>query len=254
MDPAKLPGSEVVPLDNPVEAVAIRLYNLYRHEVIRFRNNRQLSDGIFDMGKWETKLREPASKAGCENVEESPVKSGQRDHRNQVWRPLARKVLQDCIDPESYIRSQFRTVPLTSRHPPAPNHMIGARAQAKYVAGLEAFVEDVRIAFGTQQEAARSEMAFQQSLCGDKVEAWARVLEDDDAGMTALFRYCLALGIYQQLKDERFLAIAGSYQTTAGIQYCRHPDVYDKIWGKNWIPRGFRDKADLIYRTYYNIG
>jgi hypothetical protein len=67
------------------------------------------------------------------------------------------------------------------------------------------------------------------------VEVQRAVITDDDAALSALFRFCLASSLSQA-------DLADHYFPAALLQYLRYPDAYDNVWG-SFLPDGFRGLA-----------
>ena len=67
------------------------------------------------------------------------------------------------------------------------------------------------------------------------------VLWDETLTLSALFRYCLARR--EGLKD-----VAHHYRLGAAMQYMRHHEDYDAVWG-DWISDKFKDYAQRTYQS-----
>jgi hypothetical protein len=74
-------------------------------------------------------------------------------------------------------------------------------------------------------------------------DAWARLLCDRSAELSALFRYMICL----ILDNDRFLRIAERYQEEALLQYQRNSRAYDKVWRTYWQPPNFAEWANAFY-------
>jgi hypothetical protein len=234
-----LPGSPYTAAETEVATV---LKNVYTQERQRHLSNQSLKANAYAPGKWEDDIREDVD---TENIEDAAATK-----KSDQWFELAKKVLAERLDPEAFIRRQFHVLPASAK-PPWPNQLNTPQAFANYTAGGEISFNEILAAFNSQRQIAENNMVVAQAEGSTPEEAWEDVLDDDDMPLSALFRYCLALSVAKKTKDERFKDIARRFRTVAALQYLQDPESYNEIWGEDWIPQKFRDRARDIYDSVY---
>lgn len=237
-------GSDMSTTERRVVEQLLRTYHIER---LRHQHDHEMPTEAELQRRVDRELAHPLSEPAADNVEVLMTTA----QRTRPWLGLARQVISERADPESFIRAQFETLPPNGR-PPYPDQMRGPRAWARYKQWLKHLDWRVRSAFRIQSNAAQQAISWHRSMgqC-DSQTAWYRALLDHNVEMSALFRYCLARDIHASTQDERFRRIMQRMETAAAMQYIRSADAYDKVWGQRWIPTGFRDQAQAIYEGQF---
>jgi len=157
------------------------------------------------------------------------------------WPRLTRFVLQNRLDPLSYLRQIFL---VWGAHQviPLPNQTIGPVAWRHYcrMFSLSDVAGSLQEAFKAQcATAVCAAAAFSDQPEWPDQEIRRFVLLDETLQLSALFRYCLAV-------EHGLRAIAQKFCQTATFQYFPHPDEYDAVWGPR-IPAEFRRRARELF-------
>ena len=238
-----VPGSDFTQAEVDTAELLRNVYNIERR---RHLNNQNVQAKAYDPNSWEDNIE--SDKDTGENAEDETASK-----KSNEWLELAKRVIIERLDPETFIRRQFQVTPSNGR-PPWARELNSPQAFTNYEAGASSSYDEIRVAFSSQQQIATNNMVVAQADDDTAEEAWEEVLDDDDMPLSALFRYCLALSVAKKTKDERFKDIARRFRQVAALQYLQDPDSYDEIWGPEWIPAGFRARADKIYNSVYDRG
>jgi hypothetical protein len=238
-----VPGSDFTVSEHDV---ALTLKQSYEVE----RKNHSVNQRIGDHRPFSFKVssvEETWAKANNDNVE-----AFKSDSDKEFWLGLARKVLAKRLDPRMFIRRQFMLLERSS--PPPPRKMLGSdRAFANYDACRTLSRENIAVAFQSQKDTARNEIILAQDEDCDVIEASVETIWDFELSLSALFRYCLALQLFEQYKDQQFKDAADELHVVAALQYIEDPNAYDTVWGSKWLPVGFRSDAALVYKRVYGV-
>jgi hypothetical protein len=227
--------------------VALLLKNTYWTEATHYSNAQSSPEMAVNHGRWDTEFGDigPADDAELSAEADIPRKN----KKNKIWLRVARLVIENKLDPEIFVRRQFGCFSGVGK-PPRPEMMLGPAALKRYEDGREISARDIEVALGTQKQTMRTNIAVKLSVGYAKEQAWEDVLLDLDLGMSALFRYCMAVSMANELKSKRFMVMAGEFRTPAAIQYVRDAAAYDQFW-KDLIPRYIRKNAEEIYRRFF---
>jgi hypothetical protein len=217
--------------------------HVHRQRVNEVAVNQQRYHNI--RGDFDTLWRKERKQAE-DNVEEATKRSWPSD----TWIRLTHMVIAQQMDPTDFIRAQF--APLTPMDdPPWPNMLTTDPARANYFDYQRNKKDHIRQRFRSQQNKATQRINWWQRFQKlSPLKSWKMALTERSS-LTPLFRYCMACQIYNKYGDEEFKEIARCCRVDAAVQYVRHADTYDEVWGKKWIPRNFRDKAFRIYRQQF---
>lgn len=159
--------------------------------------------------------------------------------RSNIWLKVAKFLAENRLDPDIYIHHVFHSV--NRRFPVQPNQLCSSDSLALYreyrVIARQLIVEALR---SQQEELKRGLRAAQEmaSIAGRKFtpkELYLSVLLDEQASLSALFRYCFA-------RKAKLPRVAQLYQKAAAVQYLRNRDEYEEVWD-GWIPRDFKEYA-----------
>jgi hypothetical protein len=159
-----------------------------------------------------------------------------------IWPKIAKFVLDFSVDPEKYVRTQFR-LRAANAAILQPNMLTTQVAMAKYrQASSENFTREMlREEFEQQKLALTLAIARYNDFPGwTENERHCSMISDSTVHITPLMRFCVAnsLGITR---------IADYYYDDAQRQYLWQPDDYDKIW-KGWLPEFFTTAARKLRR------
>jgi hypothetical protein len=191
-------------------------------------------------------------RAWTEEAKDENVEAFEGETDKEFWLGLARKVLARRFDPSMFIRRQFMVLNRALR-PPPKKKLTGAKAFSNYEAGKEASRGQISTALTIQRDTARTEIILGQDADCDVVEAAVEVLWDMELSLSPLFRYCLALQLLKEHRDNQFQEVADAFHTVAALQYMEDPEAYDTVWGSKWLPTGFRSEAALAYSKVYGV-
>ena len=236
----KVPGSDFTATEFDV---SLTLRNTYEIERSKHNTNKRLAAGGFEARprirkeNWEQKER------GIEEFES--------ESEGKFWLELAKKVIAQRCDPAAFIRRQFMLLNPSDSVPPK-NHLKGARAFGNYRACKELSRQEIVTALTMQRDTARVAIVMEQDDY-DKVEACVEVLWDFDLSLSPLFRYCLALQLAKEYEDDQFEDIANRFLVPAALQYIEDAEAYDVVWGRAWLPAGFRGEATRAYDRVYGV-
>jgi hypothetical protein len=126
-------------------------------------------------------------------------------------------------------------------HTLMPNQLATENLLKLYREWQPQYGKQIAQAFHTQQAIARSQIAYCAEFNQSYEQTFAMVLLDESLQLTAMFRYCLAVG-------EKLDAIAARYKDAAVLEYLSSPDDYDKYWGE-WIPQQLRNSAGEVAKA-----
>lgn len=244
---SQVPGSDFTRAEHNVAQALHDTFNIERH---RHTSNQRVQADIGKARMLPNDLKKPlrVGESRTESIED-PGK-GQKDAER--WLSLARQIVALRFDPEHYVRWHFRQIPPNAR-PLLPNQLGSAAALATYeqAIGSDDMRDEIMVAFFSQNETFQREATMAFAMYASRDDAWISVLVNDEIGLSALFRYCLARDIANKQRNRRFLDVASAYKRAAAVQYVRHADVYDEVWGDKWIPAKFRREAQKIYHKVY---
>jgi hypothetical protein len=226
--------------------VASVLQNTYNLERNRHLSNQHLLASAYEPGKWHEQLF---------TLDEANFEDSLGHQPEKHWLELARRLLAEEIDPETFVRRQFHMLRPEVK-PPFPNQLNTPLALKNFELGKEQSLREIRLAFKTQVQLARNNIQANKVVDGDNSQedtfaAWDAVLDDDDSPLSALFRYCLARNEYESTKDDRFKDIVEQYYQPAALQYLQDPEAYDEVWGSEWIPDWFLAAARKVFNSVY---
>lgn len=160
-------------------------------------------------------------------------------YNKPIWPEIAAFVLANRLEPRAFVERQFRFHDRPSLL--NPDQMLGKAALARYERGEKQTAAEIKLAFTIQKRRLLAEWHNWQELAQvEELEALRMALVDESAALSALFRYCVA-------KRERMADLARLFYLDAVVQYLRHADHYDKLWG-DWLPEDFRPRAEKFYR------
>lgn len=162
-------------------------------------------------------------------------------NRKNIWVKIAKFCLRNGLEPEDYIYYVFST--LKPEQVPQPNHLLSERLRQQYIDNHcreEERLEHIRLAFTEQKLNLMSrldewtQVALEEKTIS-KRDIQLAILGDDGLGLTALFRFCLA--IQEKLDD-----VAQYYFEPAVLQYLRFRKEYQEVWG-DFLPTWLDDAA-----------
>ncbi len=159
--------------------------------------------------------------------------SAGRRHRG-VWEKIARFVIEKRISPNRFIEAQFRG---RSAAPPEPGTLCSEFALRVYAGYEAAEIPTLQRLFRHQKEQLFLETIKFRPLHWPDAQMYSAILQNTQVGMSALFRYCVAV---QKGVNE----VVDLFRTTASIQYLASPTAYDQVWGE-LIPEEMRALARL---------
>ncbi len=167
-------------------------------------------------------------------------KAGERT-RKAIWPGLAEFFIANGLDPDAYVRQCFRYCRTLGRAL-MPNQLTGEWLLAAHREWEKEYGREIAVAFDFQKNYARSRLTADAEL-GEftREQLWRLMLYDDKAPLSALFRYCLAVG-------EGFAEVAAHYREAALRDYLLAPEEYDRQW-PGWIPPELVYRADQV-RSY----
>lgn len=217
-------------LQNDVDALAERIRELYVHER-QMHEARTTRVGTYNGN--------PMWDGGSVMVYGS--KNAVKRECKPIWPKIAIFVLNNRLDPDRFVRAQFFN--LGQRRVPAPNHLLGQGALAKYANWpnmQEISEKEVVNSLATASAIFRIQVGDYVSITKKPRPVIVKsVLLDENLSMSVLFRYCMA-------KREKIGSVAKRYFRAAAWQYTRDKALYDYHW-KDFIPEGFSDRALAIY-------
>lgn len=238
----RVPGSDFTVSEYDVAVILKQTYAI-------LRNNHKVNQRISSDRAQDFKV---ASVEDQWAKTDDNVEAFKNENDKNFWLELAQAVLTKRLDPRMFIRRQFMLLSRTAPSP-AKEKLVGKRAFANYEAGKEMSRKGIAVAFRTQKDTARSEIVNEQDEDCDVIEASVEVLWDFELSLSALFRYCLALQLLKQYKDSQFQELADSFRVVAALQYVEDPEAYDIVWGRKWLPVGFRSEAATVYNKVYGV-
>jgi len=201
------------------------------------------------MNRYLLRLRgTPANYQPSAKWEGSPAGIGPEGNkaRESTWLKVARWLIAQGFDPDVYIRRQFDRY--QGIEPPLPNQLLSSRCQSNYHRDGDEAETEIRIEFCFEKTRFELEVAQRVELAGlDRETAVAQVLLDIDLPLSPLFRYCVG----RKVGGEKFNEIADMFKSDAMIDYMRHREEHEAVWG-DWIPRDFAREAPAAYRKHYS--
>ena len=250
------PRQQIDPIDPKEAAVALTLANTYRFELNRYNNQRVGSAAEVrdpqpfedNLAAFETPLSQIRHTGGSHSNRQTGLKA-----RRDVWLRLARTLINARIPPEAFIRGQF-AAPESAERVPRPDELLNPMSIDRYYQAIET----MRVTVGTALScAAQKNARLVHKMCQAPYsktpeQAWAAVLEDLDAPLSALFRYCMACKILvrEKLQDpQRLQDLVDVFKTVAVRQYIFAPEAYDHAWAK-FLPPNFAAEAEAYYQTH----
>jgi hypothetical protein len=159
-----------------------------------------------------------------------------------VWHKIATALQGRDIHPETYIQIQFSLLTHEDRRPPEPHQLLTPACLAVWKANKNKVAEGLGVALRLQRRLAEQEFSFYKRNENSPEVCWERVLAKRGIELSALFRYCLAF----HLGGERFTPIAERYEAAAMMQFERHRDLYQQIWG-SFLPVEFAERSRQMY-------
>ena len=225
--------------DMPIERIAEILKGMYTRERRSYLTNvgrPQARDDAHDSEPCLADLLNP----------QRPAKADGRRAEDRVWLDLAEQVQANDIDPAMFIRRQFDATEACDA-PPWPNGL----SLGRYEKGCEVARRQIASALRLNVNTATTEFALPPYEGDTKQDQWRSVLMQMQQPLSPLFRYCLARSILEQTGDQQFADVMSEYRVVAALQYVRDADEYDRLWGPNLIPAGFREMAASIYEELY---
>ena len=229
------------------QAIAYRMQRVYRLEKIRHESGVDPSANPYGTPQ-DALVKKPVDV----NHDNPEAPNGRYGTLEKVWVRVAELVTKNNFDPERFIRAQFE---FANRDKPAPrpNTMLASQAVENYTRSRVQFEADIGIALRTQKSTFHTAAIELQRLRMSPADSWLCVLGDTKLPLSALFRHCLAHNISSTHSGSaKFVKLADEFFITAALQYSYDAASYDAAW-KQWIPEGFRRKADLAYRRYYRM-
>lgn len=153
-----------------------------------------------------------------------------------VWPQVARRCLDEEIDPAGFVAAQF--INRDPNHkPPMPNALLGAAALKNYRSFAEKAPHRLREALAANDSAFKMEVRWREMDRGLALDDAARsVLRDRSFGASPIYRFCLACKTGEA-------AIAAQFLDGALQQYVFQRHAYDATWGE-FIPAALRQAAD----------
>lgn len=168
-----------------------------------------------------------------------------RKNREPIWPSIARFLIHNKVEPETYVRQVFRLA-RSAAQTLMPNQVATQGALKLFREWQPHYGKLVQQAFHTQQGIARAQLAYCAEFELGREDTWKMVLLDESLQMTAMFRYCLAC-------SEKLPNIAARYREAAVLEYSSSPDNYDKYWGE-WIPQELKDSAAAVAKAAGSTG
>ncbi|MEX2217040.1 MAG: hypothetical protein WD768_23205 [Phycisphaeraceae bacterium] len=208
--------------------VALLLYNTYRLEFDRHRNFMLPVSEKTRMCRWDPDLP---------------------SHSAQEWLDIALQVTRQKIDPEDFIRRLFDCTSILKDSPRPADFLRESVFQAYRNAAAERD-RDVRSKFRWQREHAQNQISMRLSIHKDKDIVTACIHALDDIQLVPLFRFCFAEILYAEYGNKWLKKEADDSRVDAALEYIRSPDLYDEIWGPEWIPEEFRQYARQAYLVF----
>jgi hypothetical protein len=193
-----------------------------------------------------------------ENVEDGVRDSGIAT----LWTNVAKRVLDAGLDPDDFVRRQFAAAFAADPLKPVvrPQHLQSTRAVENYRIMLQSNIVELEQAIKLQAQTCLSQVQFlcrqpglKDKLDVEKAIKW--VLLDNNAPLSALFRFIFATDMSKQIKTEDkegFVQIAGAFRRDAAMQYIMDSEAYETAW-KGRIPRGFKEEARNIYNRTHGV-
>ncbi len=169
------------------------------------------------------------------------------------WLKAVKVLLPNDIHPVIYVRVIFRSLRGGSQAPPYPGQLVNQNWIKFFHEKSTAIKEDVHADFTRQCDYSKNTLLrYQQSLGYDLKSAMYYLINDEQAPLSGLYRYCLAVSMLREpnksLVDDvsLFQGVAKRHLKTAALQYTCFPGEYDSAW-KNFIPEEFSKSARQIY-------
>lgn len=215
------------------DAIAEEFKSAYMSERTRFESRCAGVDRVYyPSSKWD------GEDAFDDNPELTP--------RESTWRRVASKLRELEIDPVDCVVRIFADL-MPGESPLQPNQMASKDVVARYYSLSSITVEEIEAALKAQAEIATAEFRWGHSSGpSSKQDLWVDILLDEALSLSALFRYCLASDLANEVNGsggrDRFLKVAGYYEPQATSQYRRNHDAYDEVWHEI-LPDEFRERA-----------
>lgn len=170
-----------------------------------------------------------------------------------VWLRVVQSLLPYDIHPVIYVRVIFRSLTGSSQAAPFPDQL-DSQKWIKFFHENSALIKGtISSDFDRQCDYSKNALLrYQQSLGYDLKSAVYYLISDDQAPLSGLYRYCLAVSMLREpnksLVDDvsLFQGVAKRLAETAALQYTCFPGEYDAEW-KNFIPPDFSRNARRIY-------
>jgi hypothetical protein len=162
---------------------------------------------------------------------------------DNIWLAVVRALTVKKIDPVEYVHKLFSALAGTKTAPPAPDRLTSERWMQVYREGEEINRVEVKLSLVLQQKLARQLVAEKVYSYGLSVnDAIRAVLLDEEAALSWLFRYCLAVNT----QDPKVRRLAKLFWVGAALQFIQAKEQYKLYWDK-WIPPRFDKVAEHIY-------
>ena len=169
------------------------------------------------------------------------------------WLNVVEVLLPNDIHPVIYVRVIFRSLRGGSQAPPYPNQLVNQKWVKFFHEKSTAIKEGVDADFQRQCDYSKNTLLrYQRSLGYDLKSAMYYLISDEQAPISGLYRYCLAVSMLREpnksLVDDvsLFKSVAKRHLKTAALQYTCFPGEYDTVW-KSFIPKKFSRSARQIY-------
>ncbi len=158
------------------------------------------------------------------------------------WIKLARRMQQEGLPPEAYIRLQFELLSPIDEVAPEPAQLCGDRYLSRWRQNKDLVSDRIRLDLKRQLATAEASYGARRSVGIGKFDAWEVVLANKGLELSPLFRYCYAT----ILGGRRFERLAACFEDQAVLQFERNRDDYLRWWYR-LLPPGFSDRARDMY-------
>jgi len=241
-----IPGREYSSRELEVAEAAASAYDF---ECRRQRNRLRMGDSVLPVRRkvsLGSTFRERSDNGpGVDNIEERPRTDGE-GKKAMLWIKLARFLIGRLLDPEAFIRSQFVLLGPADM-PPSVEFLLSAAAEKNHQKAAEQLPGELKTAIRLNNDVFMQQVSdmINSPLGLTSEQAWARVLEDEAAEMSALFRYCMAysIAVDPKTKDKnRFKELAVMFRPDAISQFNFSAEAYRQVWG-SFIPASMGRKA-----------
>jgi hypothetical protein len=158
------------------------------------------------------------------------------EHKS-VWPKVLAFCTANSFNPAILIKAVFANN--KGPHPPPPNKLYSNYAAGLYIQQEQNEKTQLRQSLVYYSDQANK--YYHSFAARDETgpgETWRAVLRRDPPMLSALYRYCVAVGV-------GFDDIAAEHEPTAFAEYFWSREAYDEVWAE-WIPQQLRDKGTEI--------